>query len=350
MILENGAWRGKVFSGEWRGTRAGTIEDLEPATGEPLAEVGNAAAADVAESCALAAEAHPAWAERSGEERAGVLLGAADLLEQSHDELAEWIVRETGSVGAKAEIELADAGHRLRNGAAIAQEEREQVLASAQPDRRSVARRVPLGVVGVISPFNFPLILSIRAVAPALATGNAVVLKPDPRTPVCGGVLIAAALAEAGLPRGVLHVLPGGAEAGSALAEDPNTQMIHFTGSTVVGRRIGAIAGGRLKRVALELGANSPFVVLEDADVETAAAAGAFASFFHQGQICMATGRHLVHEALAADYIEALSAKAAGLRVGDPFREQVELGPLIDQAQVRKVHRLVSGRSPRAPR
>ena len=342
MILENGAWRGKIFTGEWRDSGAGTIEDVEPATGGLLAEVGTAVAADVARSCALAAEAQPGWAERPGEERGRVLLGAADLLEQSHDELAEWIVRETGGVAPKAEIELADAGQRLRNSAAIAGEESERELATAQPDRRSVARRVPLGVVGVITPFNFPLILSIRAVAPALATGNAVVLKPDPRTPVCGGILIAAALEQAGLPKGVLHVLPGGAETGSALVEDPNTQMIHFTGSTVVGRRIGATAGGRLKRVSLELGANSPFLVLEGADVETAAAAGAFASFFHQGQICMATGRHLVHESLAGDYVEALTEKAAGLRVGDPFREEVELGPLIDETQVRNVHRLVS--------
>ncbi|MFH5822183.1 aldehyde dehydrogenase family protein [Georgenia sp. AZ-5] len=172
--------------------------------------------------------------------------------------------------------------------------------------------------------------------------GNAVVLKPDARTPVSGGFLIARVLEEAGLPEGVLHVLPGvGAEAGAALVEDPNNQAISFTGSTAVGRKIGEAAGRLLKRVALELGGNNPFVVLEDADVELAATAGAFGSFMHQGQICMATGRHIVHFSLAADYVEALTSKAAALRVGDPFRDDVDLGPIIDAHQLDHIDGLV---------
>jgi benzaldehyde dehydrogenase (NAD) len=201
---------------------------------------------------------------------------------------------------------------------------------------------VPLGVVGAISPFNFPLILSIRSVAPALGVGNAVVLKPDGRTPISGGFLIARILEEAGLPEGVLQVLPGmGAEAGAALVDDPNTQAISFTGSTAVGRKIGEAAGRNLKRVALELGGNNAFVVLDDADVELAATAGTFGSFMHQGQICMATGRHLVHESLAGDYVEALTRRASSLRVGDPYREEVDLGPIIDERQLQHVDGLV---------
>jgi benzaldehyde dehydrogenase (NAD) len=196
-------------------------------------------------------------------------------------------------------------------------------------------------VVGVISPFNVPLILSTRSVAPALALGNAVVLKPDLRTPVSGGFAIAAVLAEAGLPDGLLHVLPGGAEAGSALVTDPSVRVVSFTGSSRTGRVVAELAARHLKRVHLELGGNSALIVLDDADIERAVSAGAWGSYLHQGQICMTAGRHLVHEGVADAYIEALSAHANALPVGDPTGE-VALGPLIDAGQRDKVHELVT--------
>ena len=140
-----------------------------------------------------------------------------------------------------------------------------------------MARRVPLGVVGVISPFNFPLVLSIRAVEQALALGNAVVLKPDPRTPISGGFLIARLLEAAGLPPGLLHVLPGDAEAGDAMCRDPNIAMIAFTGSTAAGRRVGEVAGAALKKVALELGGKNSLIILDDADIDLAASNAAWA-------------------------------------------------------------------------
>src|SRR5439155_1888753 len=145
----------------------------------------------------------------------------------------------------------------------------------------------PVGVVGVISPFNFPLVLAIRAVAPALALGNAVVLKPDPRTAVCGGVLLARIFEQAGLPPHVLTVLPGGKEVGEALVADPSVDMISFTGSTRAGRTVGALAAHHLKRTHLELGGNSALIVLYDVDVDRAATAGTWGSFLHQGQLCM---------------------------------------------------------------
>jgi benzaldehyde dehydrogenase (NAD) len=203
-------------------------------------------------------------------------------------------------------------------------------------------KRVPAGVVGVISPFNVPLILSIRSVAPALALGNAVVLKPDLRTPVSGGFAIARVLAEAGLPEGLLHVLPGGADAGTALVTDPRVRIISFTGSTAVGRKIGELAGKHLKRAHLELGGNSALIVLDDVDIERAVSAGAWGSFLHQGQICMTAGRHLVHERVAESYVEALATHAERLPVGNPATEQVALGPLIDEGQRDKVHGLVT--------
>ena len=178
--------------------------------------------------------------------------------------------------------------------------------------------------------------------APALALGNAVVLKPDPRTAVCGGVILARVFEEAGLPEGLLHVLPGGPGAGEALITHPLVRVISFTGSTAVGRHIGALAGQHLKRIHLELGGNSALIVLDDADLDKAASAGAWGSFLHQGQICMTTGRHLVHEAVYDDYVSRLAAKADHLPVGNPATGQVALGPIIDERQRDKIHGLVT--------
>jgi benzaldehyde dehydrogenase (NAD) len=204
-----------------------------------------------------------------------------------------------------------------------------------------MSRRRPVGVVGVISPFNFPAILTARSVAPALATGNAVLLKPDPRTTVSGGFVFAEILEQAGLPTGVLHVLPGGADIGSALVEHPLVRVISFTGSTQAGRMIGERAGGLLKRVHLELGGNSALVVMDGVDIAAAASAGAWGSFLHQGQICMTTGRHLVHERVYDEYVAALAEKARNLPSGDPL-SGAPLGPIIDERQLAKVDELVT--------
>jgi benzaldehyde dehydrogenase (NAD) len=172
--------------------------------------------------------------------------------------------------------------------------------------------------------------------------GNAVILKPDVQTPIIGGVTFARLLEEAGLPNGLFHVLPGGADTGAALVKEPLINMISFTGSTRVGRQVGTIAGGQLKRVSLELGGNSPYIVLDDADIEAAASAGAWGAFFHQGQICLTAGRHLVHERVACAYVEALVRKAKALVVGDPFDERVQVGPIINERQAANVDRIVA--------
>jgi benzaldehyde dehydrogenase (NAD) len=201
---------------------------------------------------------------------------------------------------------------------------------------------VPAGVVGVIAPFNFPLILSIRSVAPALALGNAVILKPDPRTVVSGGVVLARIFEEAGVPAGVFAVLPGGADVGEALVTDPLVRVIAFTGSTAAGRKVGSLAAQHLKRVHLELGGNSALIVMDDVDLEKAASVGAFGSFMNQGQICMTTGRHIVDANIASEYATLLAEHANHLPVGDPMSGQVALGPLIDATQRDRVHAMVS--------
>ncbi|MFF4255518.1 aldehyde dehydrogenase family protein [Streptomyces sp. NPDC001663] len=332
-LLDPKTWQSRPLSGpEYAVT--------EPATGDTLATVTLASAADVGPAATAARAAQAEWARLPHFVRAGVLRKAGDLFAAHADELREWLVREPGNIPGKADFELHVAAQECYEAAALASRPAGQILPSEAP-RLSYTRRVPVGVVGVISPFNAPLILSIRSVAPALALGNAVVLKPDPRTAVSGGLLISAIFAEAGLPENLLHVLPGGPDVGQALVADPQIPVISFTGSTAAGRAVGEAAGRHLKRAHLELGGNSALVVLEDADLDAVISTAAWGSFFHQGQICMTTGRHLVHQSLYEEYVERLAAKADSLAVGDPHREQVHLGPIIDDNQLAKVHGLV---------
>jgi len=333
------AWRGRVFGAEWRSAAGGTLDILEPATGATITRVGNAVAEDVRRAAAEACAAQPGWAATPYEKRAAVLRKAARMLEDHQEELIPWIARETGGIPAKAGFEIHMVTEILYRSAAMCTEPQGLVLPS-DPGRISLARRLPRGVIGIISPFNFPLILSSRAVAPALATGNAVVLKPDPRTPLTGGFIIARIFEEAGLPKGVLQVLPGGAEAGEAICTDPDIAMVAFTGSSAVGRRIGELAGKHLKKVQLELGGKNAVVVFEDANLDAAASAIAFGAWFHQGQICMTTGLVLARDQIAAPLTEKLVEKAKHLPVGDPLG-QVALGPIISRAQVERIHGIV---------
>jgi benzaldehyde dehydrogenase (NAD) len=341
-LLDGADWAGKIFSSGWTAAQGGTLQTLEPATGEVLAEVGLANQGDVEQAARAAAAAQPAWAARTGPERAALIRRAARVLEDNHEEFETWLVREGGAVPGKAAFEVQLVLGELWEAAALPTQPWGHLLPASEPGRESIARRVPLGVVGVISPWNFPQILSVRAVAPALALGNAVILKPDVQTPVSGGILVARLFEEAGLPEGLLHVLPGDAEAGSALTGDPNVAMIAFTGSTAVGRKVGEAAGRSLKRVSLELGGNNALIVLDDADLEVASSAGAWSAFLHQGQVCMTAGRHIVMAGVAEEYLDRLAARAAGLPVGDPNVEQVALGPLINERQLANVDRIVT--------
>ncbi|SCL33783.1 benzaldehyde dehydrogenase (NAD) [Micromonospora rhizosphaerae] len=340
-LLDTATWHGMVYSDGWVEAAGGTRPVLSPATREEISQVGVANADDVARACARAAEAQRGWAAASYLERAAVLRRAGQLWEQHAADVGDWLVREAGSIPPKAGVETDTAAQECYEAAALASHPLGEIIPSGQP-RLSLARRLPVGVVGVIAPFNFPLILAIRSVAPALALGNAVVLKPDPRTAIAGGLAIARIFEEAGLPEGLLHVLPGGVEAGEALVADPHVRVISFTGSTAAGRKVGEAAARHLKRAHLELGGNSALIVLDDADLDLAASAGAWGSFLHQGQICMTTGRHLVHESLAERYVEKLAEKADHLPVGDPAKEQVALGPIIDERQRDKIHSLVT--------
>ncbi len=340
-LLDRSVWLGKVFSGGWQEPAGGIAAVIEPATGAELATVGIATPAEVGAAAAAAAAAQPAWAALPHTQRAAILRKAGEIWLANAAEIEEWSVREGGKILPAAQFETHVATEEVFEAATLPSRPYGELLPSEQP-HLSFVERVPVGVVGVIAPFNFPQILAIRSVAPALALGNAVVLKPDPRTAVCGGVVLARVFEEAGLPEGVLHVLPGGPDVGEALVTDPNIAVISFTGSTAAGRRVGALAGEHLKRAHLELGGNSALIVLEDADLDKAASAGAWGSFLNQGQICMTTGRHLVHERVYDEYVARLADKAEHLPVGDPASGQAAIGPLIDARQRDKVHSLVT--------
>jgi benzaldehyde dehydrogenase (NAD) len=329
------AWSGAIFTGGRFAPAAdgGTAAVLEKATGHPLGDVGLAGPQDVDAAVAAAVAAQPAWAATGYDVRAGVLRRAAALLGERADEIVDLIVRETGSIRGKAEYELGGAVNELQEAAALTSRATAEILPSHSTSRTSVAERLPIGVVGVLTPWNFPLVLGMRVIAPALALGNAVVLKPSPETPITGGLLIAEVLTAAGLPEGLFEVVNGPVAVGERIVEHPDVAMVHFTGSSPVGRTIAARAGQALKKVSLELGGNNALVVLEDADGDQAGRIGAWSSFHYQGQTCITAGRHVVRRERFDDYVADLARRAARIVVGDPTQDGVGLGPMINEVQ-----------------
>ncbi|MFD2768035.1 aldehyde dehydrogenase family protein [Micromonospora eburnea] len=340
-LLDRDVWTGRIGAGGWVPGEGTQIPVREAATGDQLGTLGGASVEQVAEAARRARLAQHTWAALPPAQRSAVLRAAADVFEREAEQISTWIVRESGSTWTKARSEIMAAAAECREAAALPSHPHGQVLPSNK-ERWSVARRVPVGVVAVIAPFNYPLTLAIRSVAPALGLGNAVLLKPDPRTSVSGGVVLRRVFEAAGLPADVLQVLSGGSEVGAAVVEAPEVRVVSFTGSTGAGRRVGEAGARLLKRVHLELGGNNAILVLPGADIEWAAAAGAYGSFLHQGQICQTAGRHLVHESQYDGYVAALARIASSLTVGDPYREKVQLGPIIDDGQAAGVLSIIA--------
>lgn len=341
LLIDESVFAGKIHvDGEWVEGAGGSIDSVAPATGETIATVGLAGPEDVRRAAEGAARAQKEWAATPHPVRAAVMRRAGQLWEQYADEIGGWNIREVGAIPPLAQFALHVSAAECYEAATLPSAPLGSILSSEEP-RLSLAEQVPVGVVGVISPFNVPLILGIRAVAPALALGNAVLLKPDPRTVVTGGVSMVRIFEEAGLPKGLLQLVPGGADVGEALVTDPHVRVIAFTGSTRAGRIVGELAGKHLKRAHLELGGNSAFIVREDADVDQAVNLATWGAFLHQGQICMTVGRHIVHQSRFEEYVSKLAAKAESMVVGDPAAGQVHLGPLIDEMQRDRVHSLV---------
>ncbi|WP_329365768.1 aldehyde dehydrogenase family protein [Streptomyces sp. NBC_01483] len=325
----------QYIDGEWRqGTGSWDIIDFNPYNGEKLASITIATVDEVDEAYRAAQRAQKAWAATNPYARRAVFEKALRLIEEREAEITEVIIAELGGTHLKAGFELHLAKEFLRESIQLSLRPEGKILPSPIDGKENRLYRVPVGVVGVISPFNFPFLLSLKSVAPALALGNGVVLKPHQNTPIVGGSLVAKIFEDAGLPGGLLNVvITDIAEIGDAFIEHPVPKVISFTGSDKVGRHVATVCASHFKSAVLELGGNSALVVLEDADIDYAVDAAVFSRYVHQGQVCMAANRVLVDRSIADEFTEKFVAKVRTLKVGDPSDPQTIIGPVINSSQ-----------------
>jgi acyl-CoA reductase-like NAD-dependent aldehyde dehydrogenase len=331
-----------LIGGQLRDAQSGrTFTTYDPAHGGDLATVAQAGTDDVDAAVAAARSAFDgAWAKTSPAKRARALNRLAQLLDEQTDALAELESRNNGKAKwqAAAEIKVAVATLELFAGTAQHLYGRSHVV---NPSVVSYTLREPVGVVGAIIPWNYPLMMAAWKVAPALATGNTMVLKPASATPLTAIRLGELAL-EAGIPAGVLNVVPGpGAEVGEAMAAHPGIDKIAFTGETATGRRIAEVAAQSLKRVSLELGGKSPSIVFADADLDAAVIGSLWGIYYSAGQSCEARSRILVQEEAYDAFASAFAEKAKALAVGDPLADDTKIGSLISRAHADKVRNFV---------
>ncbi|MGA5132550.1 aldehyde dehydrogenase family protein [Streptomyces olivoreticuli] len=333
----------QYIDGEWRaGTGSWDIVDFNPYDGEKLASITVAGVDEIDQAYRAAERAQKQWGATNPYTRRLVFERALRVVDEREAELAAAITAECGGTAVKVAFELHLVREFLREALHLALRAEGRILPSPDDTKENRLYRLPVGVVGVISPFNFPFLLSIKSVAPALALGNAAVLKPHQNTPICGGGLVAKVFEEAGLPAGVLNVVVTDiAEIGDALIEHPVPRVISFTGSDKVGRHVATVAASHFKRTVLELGGNSALIVLDDADVDYAVDAAVFSRFIHQGQVCMAANRVLVDRSVEAEFTEKFVAKVKTLKVGDPGDPATHIGPLINAGQAEAINTLL---------
>jgi aldehyde dehydrogenase (NAD+) len=341
------ATRTDLFIGnEWSpATGNRNFSVLNPATGDEYAAVADANREDTARAIDAAATAADGWAALPHSQRARFMTKVADIIEARQMDFVAALSQEGGAWFGKGMFESAYASGVYRAAAAAAYQVEGEILPSDH-GKVSMVTRQPLGVVTVISPWNFPLLLSSRGLAFAAAIGNTIVLKPSEETPVSGGLLLAEAFAEAGVPEGVLNVVTCSrdsvAEVGDELVANNNVKAVSFTGSTPVGKKIAAQAGALLKKACIELGGKDALIVLEDADMERAVNAATFGKFMHQGQICMAVERIIVHDNIVDEFTDNLLKNIKKLKMGDPQDQSNVLGPIINQKQLDNIHSQVT--------
>jgi acyl-CoA reductase-like NAD-dependent aldehyde dehydrogenase len=325
----------QYIGGVWRDGRSEKVlADRNPYDGTTIAEFKLATRGDLDEAYRSASAAQKIWAEVNPFEKRAILEKAITWIEQNEGDIADIIIDELGGTRLKAMIEIFLVKTFIKEASTYPLRMTGEILPSTVEGKENRLYRVPAGVVGVISPFNFPFNLSMRSVAPALGTGNGVVLKPHDDTPITGGTLIAKIFEETGLPKGLLNVVVADiGELGDSFVEHPIPRIISFTGSEGVGRHIGEVAGRCLKKAILELGGNSAMLVLNDADLDVAVNAAVFSRFAHQGQVCMCSNRILVQRGVYDRFLTRFVDRVAKLKVGDPRKPDTDLGPLNSPRQ-----------------
>ena len=335
----------QYIAGKWlAGRSTKTIKNINPYTQEIICEFKAANSEDVDAAYQAASHSFNSWSVVSAAERKNLVLKVIEIIQARREEIIDWLVQESGSTRLKANIEIEATLNLAQEAATFPNRIMSSKLKSQDPERRSWVYRQALGVIAVISPWNFPFHLSMRSVISAIAIGNTVVLKPASDTPVTGGLLLAKILEEAGLPAGVLNVVAGsGSEIGDYFVEHAVPKLISFTGSTAVGQQVGklAVGGQYLKRVALELGGNAPLVILDDANLDLAVELTVMGRFMHQGQICISTNRVIVDASIYDAYVEKLIKRTQSIVVGDPNQADTLIGPIINATQVEKIKKII---------
>lgn len=331
------------IDGEWRdGSTGATVAVVNPATGERIADVAAATTDDATAACEAAHVAQQAWAGVAPREKAEILRRCWELMMEHQDELAELIVTEEGKPLADARGEVAYAAEFFRWNSEEAVRIRGSLSTAPAGANRIIVHHPPVGVVVIVTPWNFPAAMITRKLAPALAAGNGVVIKPPSETPLTA-LRIAELLTEAGVPGGLVNVTVAESSGDwfDAAVDHPATRMVSFTGSTATGQRLLKRAADRVLKTVMELGGNAPFIVFDDADIDAAVEGAMVAKMRHSAETCTAANRFFVHADVAAEFTERFAAAMGDLTVGDGFGDGVDCGPLIHDEAVDKVAGLV---------
>ncbi|MBL49705.1 MAG: aldehyde dehydrogenase [Roseibacillus sp.] len=330
------------LNGRWEdGT--GTHPVLNPATEETIAEIPVATDSQIAEAFQVARKAQRSWARMTGVERGNVLRRWADLLEQNRDHITRVISQEVGKPIMEARGEFDFGNSWFRYYAEFDRRIDGEILAPDKPNEQLWIVPSPVGVVCGIIPWNFPFAVAVRKIAPALITGNALVLKPHESTPL-SSLEIARLAEEAGVPPGVFQVLCGpGETVGEAMVKDPTARLITFTGSVPTGKRIARNAAENVALVSLEMGGKAPFIVMDDCDLDAAVETAVFSRFLNCGQICIANERTYLQKNIAGEFTEKFLAEVAKLNLGNPLEEDTRIGPKVSRGELEKVEAYVDG-------
>jgi acyl-CoA reductase-like NAD-dependent aldehyde dehydrogenase len=326
------------IGGDWRESTGTEIRQIvSPVSGETLAEVPDASAEDVAAAARAAREAQPAWGARSAWERAEICHAIADLIDERREDMARELTLEQGKpFVAEALPDIEETAENFRIAAEDVKRMETAIIPSQDANKRILTFRKPNGVYAGITPWNFPTLIPVELIAPGIAAGNTIVMKPSEWTPIAMATFMQV-MADAGLPEGVVNVVYGGGEVGERLITDENVDCVGFVGSHTTAEKIVRAAG--LKRSLIEASGNGPVVVCADADLEQAAKGAVFGGFFCAGQVCCATERVLVDKRVQDDFLSAVVKEAEGWKLGDPYDEDTLVGPMNNEPTAQKMDR-----------